>query len=126
MKYLMFIVFTALVFSSLSTTQAAPFSVSPKVCVVSEQQEFCDLDLQFNWRLDEIVDACLYQQNEKIHCWQQQRSGQFNYKARVHVETIYSLINSQTGVLLAKTQVEVQSAHAKKNKRRLRSPWSFF
>lgn len=126
MKYLMFIVFIASLFSGSCRAQTANFSVSPKVCVISEQQAFCDLDLQFNWQQEALSDVCLYKQDEKIYCWKQQRSGQFNYKARVQVETIYSLINPHTGVLLAKIQVEVQSAHAKKNRRRLRSPWSFF
>jgi hypothetical protein len=126
MKYLMFIVLTGLLFSGSSMAKITAFNVSPKVCVVSEERDFCELDLQFNWQLDKAIDVCLYQQDEKIHCWQQQHSGQFNYKARVQVETIYSLVNPHTGVSLSKTQVEVQSAHAKKNRRRLRSPWSFF
>ena len=126
MKYSILVVFITTLFSGFSMAQTVNLSVSPKVCVVSEQQEFCDLDLQFNWQLHASSDVCLYQQDEQLQCWQQQRSGQYNYKARVQVETIYSLINPHTGVLIAKTQVEVQSAHAKKNRRRLRSPWSFF
>lgn len=126
MKYSILVVFITTFFSGFSVAQTPFFSVSPKVCVVSEQQGFCDLDLQFEWQLNAYSDVCLYQQEQRLQCWQQQRSGQFNYKARVQVETIYSLINPHTGVLLAKTQVEVQSAHAKKNRRRLRSPWSFF
>ncbi|MEL0656320.1 MULTISPECIES: DUF3019 domain-containing protein [Pseudoalteromonas] len=126
MKYSILVVFITTFFSGFSMAQTPVFSVSPKVCVVSEQQDFCDLDLQFKWLLNTYSDVCLYQQEQLLQCWQQQRSGQFNYKARVQVETIYSLINPHTGVLIAKTQVEVQSAHAKKNRRRLRSPWSFF
>ncbi|MFT4953404.1 MAG: hypothetical protein ACI9A0_003116, partial [Pseudoalteromonas tetraodonis] len=53
------------------------------------------------------------------------KKGQLSYKARVQVETIYSLINPHTGVSLASVQIEVQTAYAKK-KHRLRSPWSFF
>ncbi|MBH0089817.1 DUF3019 domain-containing protein [Pseudoalteromonas sp. NSLLW218] len=126
MKYSILVVFITTFFSGFSVAQPPFFSVSPKVCVVSEQQGFCDLDLQFEWQLNAYSDVCLYQQERLLQCWEQQLSGQFNYKARVQVETIYSLINPHTGVLLAKTQVEVQSAHAKKNRRRLRSPWSFF
>jgi hypothetical protein len=126
MKYLILMVFIASLFSGHSTAQTATLSTSPKVCVISELQEYCDLNLQFNWHLDVSNDVCLYQQKKQIHCWKQQRSGQFHYKARVQVETIYSLINSDTGVLLAKTQVEVQSVHAKTGRHRLRSPWSFF
>lgn len=126
MKYSILIVFITTLFSGFSMAQTANLSVSPKVCAVSEQHEFCDLDLQFNWHSYTSSDVCLYHNDEQLQCWQQQRSGHFNYKARVQVETIYSLINPHTGALIASTQIEVQSAHAKKNRRRLRSPWSFF
>ncbi|WP_171036157.1 MULTISPECIES: DUF3019 domain-containing protein [Pseudoalteromonas] len=126
MKYLMLIVLTVFLFSPPVVAQNASLKVSPKVCVVSEQQAFCDLDLKFNWQQPSPSDVCLYQQNKLIKCWQQQAVGEFEYKARVQVETIYSLINPHTGVLIAKTHVEVQSADAKKSRRRLRSPWSYF
>ena len=110
--------------SGVSVAQTI-LDVSPKVCVVSEQHDFCDLNLQFKWQQLAVKDVCLYQQNTQIRCWQQQGSGQFSYKARVQVETIYSLINPHTGDSLASVLVEVQSAHTKKQYR-LRSPWSFF
>lgn len=126
MKFLLFLVLVAFVFSAPIHAQVATFSVTPKVCVVSQKKEFCDLELQFNWQIDSLSDVCLYKHYERLFCWQKQRSGQFNYKARVHDKTIYSLIDSKSGVLLAKTQVEVQSANSKKTRLRLRSPWSFF
>lgn len=112
--------------ANLNTVTITTLAVSPKVCVVSELQDFCDLDLQFDWQLSTPNDICLYQENQLINCWKQQSLGQFNYKARVQVETIYSLINPHTGELLAKTYIEVQSTRAKKSKHGLRSPWSFF
>ncbi|ASM53254.1 hypothetical protein PNIG_a1027 [Pseudoalteromonas nigrifaciens] len=124
MKYLIFFVFISSLLSGVSVAQTI-LDVSPKVCVVSEQHDFCDLNLQFKWQQLAVKDVCLYQQNMQIRCWQQQGSGQFSYKARVQVETIYSLINPHTGDSLASVLVEVQSAHTKKQYR-LRSPWSFF
>ncbi|MCQ8877326.1 DUF3019 domain-containing protein [Pseudoalteromonas shioyasakiensis] len=101
-------------------------SVSPKVCVVSEQQEFCDLDLKFTISLPQAMDVCLYQQAQQLKCWQQMRSAHFEYKAHVQVETIYSLINPHTEEQIATASVAVQSTQAKTTRRRLRSPWSFF
>ncbi|MGO2332928.1 MAG: DUF3019 domain-containing protein [Pseudoalteromonas nigrifaciens] len=124
MKYLIFFVFISSLLSGVSVAQTT-LDVSPKVCVVSEQHDFCDLNLQFKWQQAVVKDVCLYQQNTQIRCWQQQGSGQFSYKARVQVETIYSLINPHTGDSLASVLVEVQSTHTKKQYR-LRSPWSFF
>ena len=66
MKYLMLIVLTVFLFSPPVVAQNASLKVSPKVCVVSEQQAFCDLDLKFNWQQPSPSDACLYQQNKLI------------------------------------------------------------
>ena len=56
-----------------SRVHAASFTVSPKVCVISHVQDFCDLDLTFEWQGDVVGDVCIYEQSKKIHCWQQQR-----------------------------------------------------
>ncbi|MGO2370977.1 DUF3019 domain-containing protein [Pseudoalteromonas sp. KG3] len=101
-------------------------TVTPKVCVVSEQQEFCDLDLKFAINLPYKMDVCLYHEKQQLQCWQQLTKERFNHKARVQVETIYSLVNPHTDELLATTRIEVQSTRAKTTRRRLRSPWSFF
>lgn len=121
----MLVVLAASFFSNASVAKASSLNVSPKVCVVSEQQEFCDLELKFKWQLSAASDVCLYHQDTQLQCWQGVKKGQLSYKARVQVETIYSLINPHTGVSLASVQIEVQTAYAKK-KHRLRSPWSFF
>lgn len=121
----MLVVLTASFFSNISVAKAPSLNVSPKVCVVSEQQEFCDLELKFQWQLSVPTDVCLYQQARQLQCWQGVKKGQLSYKARVQVETIYFLINPHTGATLASVHIEVQTVYTKK-KHRLRSPWSFF
>ena len=115
-----------LVWPNLGISQAASLNVTPKVCVVSEQQNFCDLELNFDCQIAQPLDVCLYQNSEQLFCWQQAQLGRLNHKARVQVETLYSLINPHTGDLLATARIEVQSTQAKTTRRRLRSPWSFF
>ncbi|WP_404340623.1 DUF3019 domain-containing protein [Pseudoalteromonas mariniglutinosa] len=115
------------VFWSIPSLARAPhFDISPKVCVVMEQHDFCDLELQLSWQLAMPQDVCLYENNQQLGCWQQSSQGQHQYKARVQVETIYSLINPLTGKQVATAKVAVQSTDAKTTRRRLRSPWSFF
>ncbi|MEH6393489.1 DUF3019 domain-containing protein [Pseudoalteromonas sp.] len=128
MKYLQLglsIVFL-LVWPKLAVAKKDILTVTPKVCVVSEQQEFCDLDLKFALNMPYKMDVCLYHERQQLQCWQQVTTEQFNHKARVQVETIYSLVNPHTDELLATTRIEVQSTRAKTTRRRLRSPWSFF
>ncbi|NMM40784.1 DUF3019 domain-containing protein [Pseudoalteromonas arctica] len=128
MKYLqpsVYIVFL-LVWPKSAVAKKDLLTVSPKVCVVSEQQDFCDLDLKFVLNMPDKMDVCLYHEKQQLQCWQQVTLEKFNHKARVQVETIYSLVNPHTDELLATTRIEVQSTHAKTTRRRLRSPWSFF
>lgn len=101
-------------------------SVSPKVCVISEEKELCELTLNFEWKLAKKQDICLFENDEQVQCWQKTSQAKVSYKAYVQVETVYSLINQQTGNKLAQTKVEIQSSHLKTQRRRLRSPWSFF
>ncbi|MGO2477770.1 MAG: DUF3019 domain-containing protein [Pseudoalteromonas sp.] len=123
---LILVVGCLLVWPNFGVSKAASLNVTPKVCVISDQQDFCDLELNFDWKIAEPLDVCLYQDSEQLFCWQQAQLGRFNYKARVQVETLYSLINPHTGDLLATARIEVQSTQAKTTRRRLRSPWSFF
>lgn len=128
MKFFVFSlgVFVAVFWGFPSHAQASLFDVSPKVCVVFQQHEFCDLELKISWQLTHPQDVCLYQNDQQVQCWQNMQKGRFSYKARVQVETIYSLVNPHTGSTVATAKVEVQSTEAKTTRRRLRSPWSFF
>ena len=101
-------------------------NVSPKVCVISEEKELCELTLNFEWQLAQVQDICLLENDEQVKCWKKTSHANLSYKAYVQVETVYSLINQQTGNTLAQTKVEIQSSHLKTQRRRLRSPWSFF
>lgn len=101
-------------------------SVSPKVCVLSEEKTLCELNLNFEWKLAQKQDICLLENGEQVQCWQKTNQAKLSYKAYVQVETVYSLVNQQTGNKLAQTKVEIQSSHLKTQRRRLRSPWSFF
>jgi hypothetical protein len=128
MKYLQFTlcVFTLTIWSFKGEAKQDMLSISPKVCVVSEQQEFCDLDVKLTVSLPKKMDVCLYEQKQQLQCWQQVQVASFDYKAHVHVKTLYSLNNPHSDEQLATASIEVQSAHAKTTRRRLRSPWSFF
>ncbi|MGX1112317.1 hypothetical protein ACSSVW_001722 [Pseudoalteromonas sp. MBR-15] len=128
MKYfvLSMCVFVAVIWGFPSHAQATHLAISPKVCVVLQQHDFCDLQLKISWQVAQPEDVCLYQNNQQIQCWKNTRKAQLHHKARVQVETIYSLINPHTGSKIATAKVEVQSTEAKTTRRRLRSPWSLF
>lgn len=102
------------------------FSVSPKVCAVQNSQQECELDIELMWQLTEKKDVCITYQDKPIKCWQQAQTGKFSYKAHVQFQSVYSLVNRQTGDEIASARIQVQSENIKAQRRRLRSPWSFF
>ncbi|KPH63978.1 hypothetical protein AMS58_01555 [Pseudoalteromonas porphyrae] len=128
MKYFSFSLYIVIfaLWSELAFAKQDILTLSPKVCVVSEQQEYCDLELKLTLNMPKKMDVCLYQESSKLQCWQQVKIAKLDHKARVQVATIYSLIDPHTDELLATARIEVQSTRAKTTRRRLRSPWSFF
>jgi hypothetical protein len=112
--------------SAIAGNSSPILSVSPKVCVIGEEKQVCELTLHFEWKLAQEQDICLFENDKQVQCWQKTSQAKLSHKAYVQVETVYSLINRQTGNKLAQTKVEIQSSHLKTQRRRLRSPWSFF
>jgi len=111
---------------AIAKNSSPVLSVSPKVCVISEEKQICELTLNFEWKLTQEQDICLLENDKQVQCWQKTSQAKLSHKAYVQIETVYSLVNPQTGNKLAQTKVEVQSSHLKTQRRRLRSPWSFF
>lgn len=111
---------------AVAKNSSSMLNVSPKICVMGQEKQVCELTLNFEWKLTQQQDICLLENDKQVQCWQKTSQAKLSYKAYVQVETLYSLVNPKTGNKLAQTKVEVQSSHLKTQRRRLRSPWSFF
>lgn len=107
------------------TTPATLLTVTPKVCVVEREQPNCEINLELHWVSPSSESLCLFENNNKIECWQQSEIT-FRYKAHIQVDTLYWLAHSDEGKKLVQTYVQVQTSDLKPTRRRLRSPWSFF
>ncbi len=119
--------FFLLVNSNYSFSQEqAKLTVSPNVCAVQNSQDGCHLDIKLNWQLPTANEVCLSVSGKPLKCWINAATGSFSYKAEVQFQSVYSLVNRQTGEVLASATIDVQSANIKAQRRRLRSPWSFF
>lgn len=104
----------------------ANLNVSPKVCAVEQQSQRCELAVELNFELQNAADVCITYSGSPLKCWQNATKGNFSYTASVQFGAVYSLINRQTGVTLAQAKIDVQSVNIQTQRRRLRSPWSFF
>ncbi|WP_349654456.1 DUF3019 domain-containing protein, partial [Pseudoalteromonas sp. S4741] len=60
MKCFMLVVLAGSFFSNCSVANASSVNVSPQVCVFSEQQELCVLELKFKLHLAAASEVCLY------------------------------------------------------------------
>ena len=80
--------------------QATQFDISPKVCVVLQQHEFCDLELKISWQTNFLKICVCFKITNKFNAGTTAKRA-FSHKARVQVETIYSLVNPHTGSKIA-------------------------
>lgn len=107
-------------------TVTPSLNVSPKVCAVEKQSQRCELEVELEFALADATDVCITYAGSPLKCWQNAIKGNFSYTASVQFGAVYSLINRQTGVTLAQAKIDVQSINLQSQRRRLRSPWSFF
>lgn len=102
------------------------FQLAPTVCMVQNSDDVCQIDVNFEWQLQAPQDVCVLRNQTPLKCWQNATEGRFSYKAEVQFGTVYSLVNRKTGEQIASAKIKVQSSNTKSQRRRLRSPWSFF
>ena len=100
--------------------------LTPEVCMVKNSDDACNVEVSLSWRLEAAQDVCIMLAQTPLKCWQKSAAGQFSYKAEVQFQTVYSLVNRKTGDVLATAKVAIQSSNTKSQRRRLRTPWSFF
>lgn len=124
------LLFSLLVSAHLSAEQsprqegAAPimdFAVSPTKCVTMEQGRRCYADIVVTWNSSQPLDACLILDQQRLHCWSQQRS------ARLEFEFVSSqnatLVLQQGPAILARQDIQVSWVHSDT---RRRSYWRLF
>jgi hypothetical protein len=122
---LLLLVITALS-SHANTINKSIFTVTPSVCMVQNSNDKCQAEVNLSWSLRTKQDVCLLHNEHLLKCWENSKVGSFVYKTDVQFETEYYLINRESGVEIATTKVVVQSSNTRAQRRRLRTPWSFF
>ena len=124
-KYCMLVVCllsTCFVYAAENTV----FQLTPAVCMVQNSADVCQIKLNFEWEIETPANVCILRDQTPLKCWQDATNGNFSYKADVQFGTVYSLVNRKSGEKIATAKVKVQSSNSKFQRKRLRTPWSFF
>jgi len=108
-----------------SAVPKVDLSIKPLTCIVKKQGEQCQMIITAKWQAIHAIDACLYQGEKSLSCWQQQQNVVQKFNVSMHQDMQFSLKNSQ-GIVYAHKNVHINSISPKKYRRRLRAEWSLF
>ena len=110
--------------NTLSASQASELIIRPSVCMVNKLGDTCTMNVKVMWQSDQAVDACLYQNELRLTCWEKVMNINTNIDITLDQDMHFTLKNEQE--IFANHQIKVNTALPKKYRRRLRANWSFF
>jgi hypothetical protein len=103
------------------------FSIQPRLCVLSEQEERCEDELEIRWTAGEPRALCLYRSDKQLplRCWENELSGSHRFSLSAAANVTFSLREVDQNLLLASAEFEVVRDEPRYRRKR-RNPWSFF
>lgn len=116
-----------LIANTLQNSEASSvinMSISPSICVVKTRGDLCQMTAYVMWQARLAIDACLYQNDDLITCWEQKRRIKEKLELSLIQDMIFTLKNQNK--VLAKQHIKVNASSSTKYRRRLRSQWSLF
>ncbi len=102
------------------------FSIKPRLCVLTENEEACYDELQVRWRAPAPLTLCLYQSamDDPITCWQDATEGHHRFVLSVSQNVTFHL-RAPGQAWQVSEAFEVIHDH-RQYRRQRRNPWSFF
>ncbi|MBU2925917.1 DUF3019 domain-containing protein [Colwellia sp. 4_MG-2023] len=117
-----------LILSSLSQSVAAysdtKLVIKPTVCMVKKLGDTCKMTVKVAWQSEQLIDACLFQNDLRLTCWQNARDINTDIEIYLDQNMQFTLKNDQQ--IFANQNVKINTAIPNKYRRRLRANWSFF
>lgn len=111
-------------FPVLSAASMPKLKIKPSVCMVKNSGDSCQMTVTVQWQNDEPINTCLFQNDSRLHCWENILSINTKIDISLEQDMLFTLRNEQT--ILATQQIKVNTALPTKFRRRLRADWSFF
>lgn len=114
-------------FSAYASSQnsAVSFTLSPRLCVLGEDERECSGTVTLQWRTSNVLSACLFQDGNTrpLQCWNQQTLGHYTLIPHADKSMRFYLANPD-GTVLAEGWFEVLQQQTARKRRR--NPWSFY
>ncbi|GLX77483.1 hypothetical protein tinsulaeT_08230 [Thalassotalea insulae] len=111
--------------SSQQNNETVVLTIKPLACVVKSAGESCQMTVTAQWQSKQPINACLFQQQQSLSCWQQQRYASQQLNISLQDDMLFTLKNS-SGKVLASQRVKINISQPVKYRRRLRAQWSLF
>lgn len=87
--------------------------------------DVCHITVKIDWHSDIPINACLYQNIEKLHCWSATQKATKKIPVSLSENMKFTLQGSDNSVY-AQQQVAIAASTSQKYRRRLRADWSLF
>lgn len=100
-------------------------AVTPKICIVEQVGDSCEVRLTVQWQSLLPLSHCLYQNEQENVCWYNQKQVSQAFIFEINQNQFFSLRDHKNQVLAAQ-QVQLNTHVPKKYRRRLRADWSLF
>ena len=123
-KKIVFILILSGFSQSLAASSTSKLIIKPSVCMVKKLGDICQMTVRVMWHNDKAIDACLFQNDSRLTCWQNVQHINTEIDITLDQNMIFTLKNDQQ--VFAYQQIKINSAVPKKYRRRLRADWSFF
>jgi len=108
----------------LSAVPSSNLIIKPSVCMVKNPGDSCQMTVSVQWQNDDPIDACLYQNDARLTCWQNAHNINTKIDISLEQDMLFTLKNGQE--IFASQQIKINTALPTKYRRRLRADWSFF
>jgi hypothetical protein len=109
---------------SVAASSEAKLIIKPTVCMVKKSGDTCQMTVKVTWQSDQLIDACLFQNDLRLTCWQNVNDIDTDINIYLDQDMLFTLKNDQQ--IFANQNVKINTALPNKYRRRLRANWSFF
>jgi len=112
-------------FSNNTPGNNVELSLTPLACFVKSIGDVCHLTVKVNWQSVTPINACLYQNHEKVHCWSTTSKATKKIMVSLSENMVFSL-QGENNEIYTQQHVAIAASTSKKYRRRLRADWSLF
>jgi len=112
--------------ASAAELPALQFSLKPRLCVLTEDEDTCYDQLEVRWSAAEKMSLCLYQSDidTPLQCWDNASEGQHKFILSATRNVTFQLREHNHNTLVSEAFEVIHDQ--KKYRRQRRNPWSFF